>query len=400
MSSSDSSSSDNEIEQKEVATKKVVEQSGDELEIDLNKPEPLSKKQKRLLKKGKINEDKTGEVKLSKKAKKELASNDDLLGNDDSSSKPDGEENEADKKNNKSEFSVWIGNMSFDTTADDIKRFLVAKTANNDDKTKAIVTTKDITRLKLPLAPGSKHGGKKPVKIRGFAYVDFKTQLQAETVVALSEECLNGRNLLIKDSKSFEGRPAVVTAKGGVAGTALSKNPPSRILFVGNLAFDTKDETLEQHFQHCGEIIRVRMATFEDSGNCKGFAFIDFRDIEGATAALKDKSCRKLAGRVLRMEFGEDRSKRTKQDKSNLHTRAKPAESYDNNNSNNNNYHNEDREYNEEPKDQQRKPKRKFEGKKSDSSSNKRLKPGLALATAQRAKISILPSAGKKITFD
>ncbi|KAF5100832.1 hypothetical protein D0Z00_001101 [Geotrichum galactomycetum] len=395
MSSSDSSS-DSEIEQKEVITKKVVEQSGDELEIDLNKPEPLSKKQKRLLKKGKINEDKTGEVKLSKKAKKELASNDDLLGDDDSS-KPD---DETDKKSHKSEFSVWIGNMSFDTTADDIKRFLVAKTANNDGETKAVVTAKDITRLKLPLAPGSKHGGKKPVKIRGFAYVDFKTQLQADTVVALSEEYLNGRNLLIKDSKSFEGRPAVVTAKGGVAGTALSKNPPSRILFVGNLAFDTKDETLEQHFQHCGEIIRVRMATFEDSGNCKGFAFIDFRDIDGATAALKDKSCRKMAGRVLRMEFGEDRSKRTKQDKTNMHTRAKPAESYDNNNeSNNNDYHNEGRDYNEEPKDQQRKPKRKFEGKKPDNS-NKRLKPGLALATAQRAKVSILPSAGKKITFD
>lgn len=395
MSSSDSSS-DSEVEQQEVVTKKVVEQSGDELEIDLNKPEPLSKKQKRLLKKGKINEDKTGEVKLSKKAKKEMASNDDLLGND--SSKAD-DENAADKKSHKSEFSVWIGNMSFDTTADDIKRFLVAKTASNDGETKAVITAKDITRLKLPLAPGSKHGGKKPVKIRGFAYVDFKTKLQADTVVALSEEYLNGRNLLIKDSKSFEGRPAVVTAKGGVAGTALSKNPPSRILFVGNLAFDTKEETLEQHFQHCGEIIRIRMATFEDSGNCKGFAFIDFRDADGATAALKDKSCRKMAGRVLRMEFGEDRSKRTKQDKSNLITRPKPTESYDNDQStSNNDYNSESRDYNEEPKE--RKPKRKFEGKRPDSSSNKRLKPGLALATAQRAKVSILPSAGKKITFD
>lgn len=397
MTSTDSSSgSDSEYDQQE-PTKKVIEQSGDELEIDLNKPEPLSKKQKRLLKKGKINEDKTGEVKLSKKAKKQLASNDDLLDDDTKTGENDKDDND-EKKSRKSEFSVWIGNMSFDTTADDIKRFLVAKTASNDGETKAIVTEKDITRLKLPLAPGSKHGGKKPVKIRGFAYVDFKTQLQADTVVGLSEEYLNGRNLLIKDSKSFEGRPAVVTAKGGVAGTALSKNPPSRILFVGNLAFDTTDDALETHFQHCGEIVRVRMATFEDSGNCKGFAFIDFRDVEGATAALKDKSCRKLAGRVLRMEFGEDRSKRTKQDKTNLHTREKPVESYENKN-NENSYSNEGGDYQEQPKEQQRKPKRKFEGKKPDNS-NKRLKPGLALATAQRAKVSILPSAGKKITFD
>ena len=414
MSSSDSSSSSESEDQTKVV--KPQEDDGSLLEIDLKKPEPLSKKQKRLLKKGKINEDKTGEVKASKKARKEHASRDDLDGKADSSDdEKEGEDNDDEKKakSKKSEFSVWIGNLSFDTTVDDIKRFIVAKTANNDKKEDSelvTVTEKDITRVKLPLAPAhragprnSKSGGGK--RICGFAYVDLKTQEQVNTVVALSEEYLNGRNLLIKDAKSFEGRPAVVTTTGKVAGAALSKNPPSRILFVGNLAFDTTETALEEHFQHCGDITKIRMATFEDSGNCKGFAFVDFMDVEGSTNALKDKSCRKLGGRFLRMEFGEDRSQRTKQDKSKS-LGSHHRQSYDESAQNQDKSSAPSNHNDSAPADTyQDRPKRKHDNynnnKKSQSfGPNKRLKPGLALATAQRAKTSILPSSGKKITFD
>ena len=52
------------------------------------------------------------------------------------------------------------------------------------------------------------------------------------------------------------------------------------------------------------------MATFQDTGKCKGFAFIDFKDEEGATTALKSKLTKMLINRKLRMEYGEDRSKR------------------------------------------------------------------------------------------
>lgn len=391
------------------------ENEDDLLEIDLKKPEPLSKKQKRLLKKGKINEDKSGLVKATKKARKLHESMDDLVETGEAS-----ETEEAAKdsettasKSKKSEFSVWIGNLSFDTTVEDIKRFIVAKTTSNKETETApvVVTEKDLSRVKLPLAPAHNRGSKgKSGKIRGFAYVDLKNQNQVDTVVGLSEEYLNGRNLLIKDSRSFEGRPAVVTASGSTKGAAISKNPPSRILFVGNLAFDTTETALEEHFQHCGDITKIRMATFEDSGNCKGFAFVDFRDVDGATEALKDKSCRKLGGRFLRMEFGEDRSQRTKQEKFKSRNSgysnedgAETAEhgagadtSYSQSKSTDTGYDN----YQERPK---RKHDSRHSGNDRKSQSigpNKRLKPGLALATAQRAKPSIVPSAGKKITFD
>lgn len=402
-------SSSSEHSDSEEETKKVVQtEDGEEIVVDIDKPEPLSKKEKRLLKKGKITEDKKGLKKLSKKAKKLHESTDDLI---DTQKESEDEKEEEGAKSKKSEFSVWIGNLSFDTSASDIKRFLVAKTSKFEEESEGSteesvkINEKDITRIKMPLAPVRGGPANKNRKNRGFAYVDLKSQAQVNTAVALSENCLNDRNLLIKDAKSFEGRPAVVTKSGDGKGAAISKNPPSRILFVGNLAFDTTEESLEEHFQNCGEITKVRMATFEDSGNCKGFAFVDFRDVDGATAALNDKSCRKLAGRFLRMEFGEDRSKRTKQEKFQNRPRtddasAGAAESQENFSS----YQNDNKADGSAPEQSySERPKRKHDFKNNfqkSNDSNKRLKPGLALATAQRAKTSILPSAGKKITFD
>ena len=116
--------------------------------------------------------------------------------------------------------------------------------------------------------------------------------------------------MLIKDANSFEGRPEQSKSDATQSGGINSSNPPSRILFVGNLSFDTTEDLLEEHFRHCGEIVKIRMATFQDTGKCKRFAFIDFKDEEGATTALKSKLTKMLINRKLRMEYGEDRSKR------------------------------------------------------------------------------------------
>jgi RNA recognition motif-containing protein len=309
-------------------------EDGEDLEIDLEAPEPLSKKQKRLLKKGKIDE-----------AKKSTS--------------------EQERSIKKSPYGVWIGNMSYDTAPDELKRYLIAKTASNDEDEK--ITEESITRINMLKTS------------KGCAYVDFTTQKLVDICVALSESHLNGRNLLIKDNRSFEGRPLKTD----------SKNPPSRILFVGNLPFDTTDQKLETFFQHCGEIVKIRMATFEDSGKCKGFAFVDFLEEAAATKALGDKRCRMLDGRKIRMEYGEDRSKRTKQQKQKSMGLKVETEL-------------QEREVeppNERPQERATdRPKQRHD--KPGKREIRRTAPGLALANAQRAKVGIVPSAGKKITFD
>ncbi|EGV64837.1 Nucleolar protein 13 [Yamadazyma tenuis] len=327
----------------------------EEIEIDLSADIPLNKKQQRLLKKGKLNLDK-----IRKKHPAPKPATDEGADGEETQSKPE-----------RSKFGVWIGNLSFDTTREDILRYIKAKTDVEED---------DIVRFNLP---------KKQNKIKGFCYADFKTEDQMNQVIKLSETNLNGRNLLIKNAQSFEGRPEADKSDNKLI--SASKNPPSRILFVGNLSFDTTEDLLEEHFRHCGEIIKIRMATFEDTGKCKGFAFVDFKDEAGATAALTSALTRKLINRPVRMEYGEDRSKRTPKrflDSERSNARERTA-------GESNDHHEPTGETASEPvyRPPVKRPRREYEDKS-------RVKSSVALANAQRASAAIVPSSGKKITFD
>ena len=379
----------------------------DEIVIDLSSTVPLSKKQKRLLRRGKItleelnakfNIDPVSVKEYEKEAEEKKAEGENGSGSTSGESK-DGEQKDK-KKKEKSErkFGVWIGNLSFDTTKEDVTKYIVLKTKELEEQSR--VAENCIVRIHMPLA---QNDGKK-IRNKGFCYVDFKTNEQMESVVALTETQLNGRNLLVKNSKDFEGRPD----KNDLV--SMSKNPPSRILFCGNLSFDTTDELLKKHFQHCGEIIKIRMATFQDTGKCKGFAFVDFKNEEGATKALSDKTCRKIAGRALRMEFGEDRSKRQVR-------RRDP--SGEENTRGNFDFKRDDRperperrqrtERPENPERSERVPRNEGQAerkpfRKSNNrqfvDSNNRVKSSIALASAHRASAAIVPSTGKKVTFN
>lgn len=368
----------------------------DEIEIDLKSSIPLSKKQKRLLRRGKVTLEELNakynidpksieEYKEDAEKKKSGASEKDAQGEESTINTPTGDESgEVVKKKKKDEnkYGVWIGNLSFDTTKDDLVRFFIAKTKDNEDE-KSRVTEQDITRLSMPRVAAKNSNA---MKNKGFCYMFFKNVEQLKAVLELSESHLNGRNMLIKDSENYSGRPD----KDDLV--AMSKNPPSRILFVGNLSFDVTDDLLRKHFQHCGDIVKIRMATFEDSGKCKGFAFIDFKNEEGSTNALKDKSCRKIAGRPLRMEYGEDRSKRQVR---------KKVENVSRNNSSSFDISN-NKGYDRAGQDNGSKPeyKRSNANRRPPVDSNNRTKSSVALATAQRGSAAIVPSQGKKVKFD
>ncbi|CAI4711409.1 AAC_HP2_G0044120.mRNA.1.CDS.1 [Saccharomyces cerevisiae] len=368
----------------------------DEIEIDLKSSIPLSKKQKRLLRRGKVTLEELNakynidpksieEYKEDAEKKKSGASEKDAQGEESTINTPTGDESgEVVKKKKKDEnkYGVWIGNLSFDTTKDDLVRFFIAKTKDNEDE-KSRVTEQDITRLSMPRVAAKNSNA---MKNKGFCYMFFKNVEQMKAVLELSESHLNGRNMLIKDSENYSGRPD----KDDLV--AMSKNTPSRILFVGNLSFDVTDDLLRKHFQHCGDIVKIRMATFEDSGKCKGFAFIDFKNEEGSTNALKDKSCRKIAGRPLRMEYGEDRSKRQVR---------KKVENVSRNNSSSFDISN-NKGYDRAGQDNGSKPeyKRSNANRRPPVDSNNRTKSSVALATAQRGSAAIVPSQGKKVKFD
>ncbi|KAL6944287.1 hypothetical protein ACO0RG_001019 [Hanseniaspora osmophila] len=356
----------------------------DEIEIDLKQSVPLSKKQKRMLRRGKVTLEEINKkfnidpssIKEYEQELKEKKEQQEQQEQQKEQEALDSTSAQKEKKQNVERFGVWVGNLSFDTTKEDLQRLLVLKIEE--------LTESDILRINMPL---QKNDGKQ-IRNKGFAYVDLKTEPLQNAVIALSESQLNGRNMLIKNSKNFTGRPDKEDL------VAASKNPPSRILFVGNLSYDVTSELLEAHFQHCGPIARVRMATFEDSGKCKGFAFVDFKTEEGATNALKDKAVRKIASRPIRMEYGEDRSKRQ--------VKRRPQESTPTNASGSFEGKFEARSKQDFKPQRSNEPPREFKPRNRDNArdKNNRVKSSIALANAPRASAAIVPSSGKKVTFD
>lgn len=221
--------------------------SGDEIEIDVSAPEPPSKKALRKAKKKGV--DLT--VQAAEKQQKQKPAQD---------------------VKTRSDYGIWIGNLAFSVNKDDLRKFFTSNCSFAD-------TT--ITRVHLP--KGSDRN-----KNKGFAYVDFSHPNALKEAMGLNEYMLTGRRVLIKDAKSFEGRPEKSQEEGqGTRTAAASGHPPSRRIFVGNLGFDVTKEALEEHFGQCGTVTHLHMATFQDTGKCKGYAWVEFEDIAAAEAAVK-----------------------------------------------------------------------------------------------------------------
>ncbi|KAI1001505.1 hypothetical protein K3495_g6697 [Podosphaera aphanis] len=228
----------------------------DEIEVDITAPQPPSKKELRRLKKGKP-------LPRSKTT---------------SASEPKTVQNSHQEK--RSEHGIWIGNLPFHATKDDLRKFLVDNSEIKEDM---------ITRIHMPGPNSTTSANKveekkfaKAVHNKGFAYVDFSNSKAVSEALELSEQLLTGRRVLIKDNKSFEGRPDKTKEESRNAG-----KPPSKRVFLGNLSFDTTEETLKEHFQKCGPINNIKVATFEDTGKCKGYAWVVFEDLEGAESAVR-----------------------------------------------------------------------------------------------------------------
>ncbi len=85
----------------------------------------------------------------------------------------------------------------------------------------------------------------------------------------------------------------------------------SNRLYVGNLAWDTTDDTLRQTFEEDGRTVTdVQIMTFRDTGRPRGFAFIDMGTPEDAESAIKALDGQELDGRDLRVNIAQERQPR------------------------------------------------------------------------------------------
>ena len=81
-------------------------------------------------------------------------------------------------------------------------------------------------------------------------------------------------------------------------------------LYVGNLSYNTTEDTLRNHFAGFGAVTSVKIIVDRETGNSKGFGFIEMGSDDEATAAIAGTNGREFEGRQLRVNEAMDKPRR------------------------------------------------------------------------------------------
>jgi hypothetical protein len=132
---------------------------------------------------------------------------------------------------------------------------------------------------------------------RGFGFVTLATREAAENAISKMDQAqLDGRTIRVNESRPKGDRPAGAGGAGGFnsAGSEDVK------LYVGNLSFETQQDSVRSLFEQYGAVTDCFMPTDRESGRVRGFCFVTM------AASSAEEACTKvngyeLDGRALRV---------------------------------------------------------------------------------------------------
>ena len=81
-------------------------------------------------------------------------------------------------------------------------------------------------------------------------------------------------------------------------------------IYVSNIAFNATTEDLRQLFESYGAVDTIRIITDRDTGQSRGFGFVEMPDSDAAKAAIHGVQGKALAGRTLTVNEARPREPR------------------------------------------------------------------------------------------
>lgn len=70
-------------------------------------------------------------------------------------------------------------------------------------------------------------------------------------------------------------------------------------LYVGGLAYSVTDQELEEFFSEEGKVLSAVVIKDRDSGQSKGFGFVEMEDLKEGQNAIKNLNGKELKGRAI-----------------------------------------------------------------------------------------------------
>ena len=82
-------------------------------------------------------------------------------------------------------------------------------------------------------------------------------------------------------------------------------------LYVGKLSYDTTEDELKAAFAAHGTVVSCQIIKDRDSGQSKGFAFVEMEEDSAAQAAIQAMNDKDLGGRTIIVNVAKPREDRS-----------------------------------------------------------------------------------------
>ncbi|PPD92593.1 hypothetical protein GOBAR_DD10476 [Gossypium barbadense] len=142
---------------------------------------------------------------------------------------------------------------------------------------------------------------------KGVGYIEFYDVMSVPMAIALSGQLLLGQPVMVKPSEAEKNLVQSNTSGAGTGGVAGPYGAVDRKLYVGNLHFNMTEMQLRQIFEPFGPVELVQLPLDLETGQCKGFGFVQFAQLEHAKAAQSALNGKlEIAGRTIKVSSVTD----------------------------------------------------------------------------------------------
>ncbi|KDO57142.1 hypothetical protein CISIN_1g0063802mg, partial [Citrus sinensis] len=138
-----------------------------------------------------------------------------------------------------------------------------------------------------------------------YRYIEFYDVMSVPMAIALSGQLLLGQPVMVKPSEAEKNLVQSNTSAGGTATGPYGAI--DRKLYVGNLHFNMTETQLRKLFEPFGPVELVQLPLDIETGQCKGFGFVQFAQLEHAKAAQSALNGKlEIVGRTLKVSSVTD----------------------------------------------------------------------------------------------
>ncbi|SCU90161.1 LANO_0D07800g1_1 [Lachancea nothofagi CBS 11611] len=80
-------------------------------------------------------------------------------------------------------------------------------------------------------------------------------------------------------------------------------NPPARVVYLGSIPYDQTEEQILDLCSNVGPVVNLKMMFDPQTGRSKGYAFVEYRDLEASASAVRNLNGYQLGNRHLKCGY-------------------------------------------------------------------------------------------------